>query len=840
MAGLHKDMNQDLTVILNKTNAEIIEENITLMEEFDEEFGESGKRLLHAISVESFSYKPTDIYLEKITDTTERYFMGDIYEEGDDISFRSFFEAFDVSESVRGVFEGIEKEIDELFKTYDKLLEELDGKIPGLYIKRRYSLSNDVKKYFRLFLKKSFLNLVEDFSFHQNVLRRAIIEYNNHAKQIKDLKSARMVMRLTATFLGGIPASLAVSGAYEYMISKETALFEKELLNLYHSWYILQNSDLFTMHSENYRPRVHHLYLSTITGLLLSVQKELRQIGYQITEVKNDFGVSLGLTEKKSMEFFKKLTSFLTVPGNHDLSHDINLFRNFISVMNHVPVFDDLDEMQAIEIKQKVLLKYLELQTCFLKEYGEMSDVLNDLNKSFYQNGCWDAFSFHLDHKEMLHVNTIISELMNEEKSKWNDMYSEFIKVNALHKGYLLDTKIMVLQKNVLNDRFIEIHYWCGKNEFMIEDWSSIESSADKIKMNHLKKEFDKKYNSPKMRILEKLNLVRSPINPIISENTLFEVNSILSSRKTDMGMLKIDESIFVHPGDKIFYSLYNHFKASNFWGGPYLDIDNKVLKKIVYAGDTKLLFSLLDFGVGIFHEIDDSKYLFYYVLMYGSPQMITSFLDWCLQNIKTYDRQLSSLLLKDGFVSPYYYIFATGNGNLATTYSRLLSSIPIAFKRKEYDMACTSSDELNLVAMTLSPTFDPLVLKINEENDINPIVSLGINNRYKTMRIIEKKFKGTFEQQFQGRPLLYHFYEIGCIGTIDFYFNALGISEFGGVSQDDIQDAIWKTQNRDFLREMNDTVTGVEEIIENELSVAREQKFYVIEKMLKDILNNK
>lgn len=835
-----KSTDSEIGNLLNLDGLKIIQENTKLTEEFIQRFDDhSVSGLLQSMSINSSSYKPVDVFLGRLTTTTEQYFSDIIDREGSNFSFREFFKAFDLSASAKGIVDGVHQDINDSIEMYDVILKNISKKFPEFQFENRYQLPSEFKNFSIIFLSKVFTTFFNDLAYHQTVLKRTIRKYKVHKSEINKLKTQKMALKLAATFLGGVPASLAVHGSYEYLIGQKVIGFEKELLHLFHSWYILQNSNLNQMIEEYYRPRLHYLYLSTITGMLSSIQNELNQFGYKINEIMSEDQILIGLIDGNAKMFTEKLNRFLGNTVSNDLEHDIKIFREFISVLNKIPQINLSFENFYEEVEGNIIIKYIELQSQSLKEFKNISSVLKEVSTSFDDIGLRYSYVNEMKDDDFSYATEILQLLPLEEKKKWVLMYSELIKKNNLHKGKLLNSNIFVLKDNILNNTFLKIYYMMGKTDFVTDRWTYFELNDDKKLIKDLKSRFDTQYAISKMTIIDKLFRKPDAIQTALESGDLFGVENMLSNPNSRLKKLRVDNSLFVHPYDMIFYNIHEEYRKGRLKELLNVKIDTDTLEKIVENDDWSLLQSLLDIGLDPFYIMSESTYLLNYAIMNGSLMMAHVVLSYVSENLIFFKEKLIKMTLNESYVSPYFIVFASGHGHLVETYSNLFNLIPYSIKRNEYNIACTVFDEISLNLMTLSSSFDTRILKIAKDSEVNPIVTLGINHRYHTMAVISETNIEVFKQFYNDRPLLYHFYELGCIGVVDFYYDILDIGEYGGISTDDIEEAIWKTQNRAFLKEMNKMVTGVDAKIEEELKYAKKNGYYVIQNMLEDILKN-
>lgn len=813
--------------------------NTKLSEEFLDTFnGKQVEGFLSFISSNSRSYNSVDTYLKKVVSTTEDYFSEIVESEGRNFSFKDFFVAFELSSSAKGIVDGVNQDVSDLIKIYNNVLDGISEKFPEFRFKDRYQLPIGFENYSKLFLCRIYSEFFDDISYHQTVLRRTISKYKDHKKDINELKSKRTATKLAATFLGGIPASIAVQSAYEYFIDKKVIEFEKEIHHLYHSWYILQNSNLNQMVGEDYHPRLQHLYLSTLTGMLCAIQDELNQVGYQILEVRREGHVSIGLSDGAQENYVKQLNDFLFIPVNEN-NYEVysNKLVYFMSTLNKLYDFGYSFENTYDNFVGKLMVRYIELQSLSLQHTNSTSKTLNKLIESLNLDEHNYSFIYDIDINDLGNLIEIVQSLTEENQKEWALMFADFVKNNNLNKGKLLDSNVLVLSDNILNNEFLKMYYLSGGTEFISEKWTNIEFYPDKNKIETLKLKFETQYVAYKRTILNKIFKKPDPLQIALNTNDLLGVETRLSKEDSQLTVLEIDDSLFIHPNDLIFFSIYNQYALNDEKKKLNIKIKNSTLEKIVESEDWSLIYMLLEVGFDPLYVMDESTYFLNYVLMNGSSEMVSVTLNYISKNFKQYEEGLTKILRNEKHFSPYFFVFASGYGYMAEVFPEIFTVVPLPNRKLEYNLACVVFDEINLNAMTLSSTFDLEILMISENSDINPILSLGINHCYHTMSILADEYPGVFEQSFNGRPILYYFYEAGYAGMTDFYYDVLEVKEFGGISVDDIMTAIWRTQNRAYLKEMNKMIVDVEGTIKDEIQYARNNGFYVIEKMLKDVL---
>lgn len=840
--------NEELKNILNKPGYEVYFENLELETELNENFNLLFVRpFLNRLSMSSTSKEPFNHYLDSILEKTDKLSQLS-NQDFTNSNMVELLKILNVSDSLKYMFsEGLQKQVLEIEEVYDEFLKLIQIKFPEIDFQKRYPFTEDMKKFCNTYLAKPLAPFAEVMIMHQKYLTKTFDLYKDHLINKKDMQSSYLISKLAGVFLGGIVGSVAVTALFEGFQTQGTRKFSEALAMSHQTWYQIQTANLIDTIVSNYQPRVHHLYLTLVGGLLLNIKKDLKVLGFELLEY-NVPGNSLEITlHDEGEEVFK-----VYIENTLNKILEIKDIVNVINTLSKYPCLQSLTDKSGNLYLEKLIVKYLLIVSIEIKKSPDtchfvellpainLRDIKDDGDFSFLQNDedkTIGGFPFLKTNEYKETYNLLESAFLDFPEY----MHSIFEAIVDKYNIYTWGDKnqiTKVLDSNPLSEIFMlsniitkkkTSYYIENVNDFnkavltpFVEKRQDSNSGLylkDKSLFNNTKESFLNKF---KIRITARRKLEAAILNlDYFSTKELLMSGIQLKEFNVPIEILQLE-----HRGYFEMLARYlNKMKVT---------ADESILLEIIENQDNEALRILLSLGLDPFTPVEDS-YLLGKVTIFGDSLLNLFIYEHCNNNFIEYDKSLKKL--STSYLTPYYFIFASGKTYINDVYPKLLSIISLDKVDKELTLASSSLPSKLLWEMYEVIDSDELFnyTKNIEGNFYNILCA---TNHYAFFNELHEKHPNLLKDKINNKYILREISELGNIDLAEHFIEKFEIYKIGDISYEDLETIVFTELNENYLRILLYLVDGIEEAFQEIKIQADNENQMIASKLLERVLD--
>ncbi|EPY7705633.1 MULTISPECIES: hypothetical protein [Bacillus] len=828
--------NTNLDQIINENGYDLYFKNLQLEDEIIESFsGLASYPVLSRLSISASSIEPVNHYLDSVVTTSE--FLQKISDqEATDSTFLDVIKSLDVSESLKYMFgEGLKKEISSIEKEYNIVLTLMEEAFPSISFAKRYPFTDQMRKFCHVFLAHALKPLADNMIEHQKQLKKTFELFKTYMKDKKDLQSTYFLSKLAGSFLGGITGSLAVTALFSGMDSFGERRFSQVLSTAHQTWYRIQTTNITNTCTSNYKPRLHHLYLSLVGGLLLYIQRDLHMLGFEITEFSFTANkISVDLHNEGEEQFIQSINHLLDSGSSlEELVQTLHTFATFPQLVSLT------DENHHLYI-EKLVVHYLYLQAKLLKDTTKPYRLTEVLPAILWINERVNpAFSF-LEDSSYKDIYETIEDAFFDYPDEIHDIYLALVENNRLYTWGDKEKTSKVLYYDQLSTIYIVTCFGAKGNipAYFIED---VQYFKDNILLPYLQ-ELE---NSPFFCGLAEKWLPSASKEMFITkwitklsghsklENAIATLDYITTEKLLKDGgkvrSLTISKEL-IQPEYRSFLALLsNHLETVE------LRIDQDILLEILKNNDFTTLIDLLKLGLDPFTPLEDT-YLLARITSQCNFLMADTIYHHCLQSLANYQASVNKLT--EDQQSPYYFLFFSGKTYLTEKYKELINCVPVEKREKELSMAVASLAGMLLWNM-LEAGYDPKFVSYAANGDNSFFKTICSTNHYYVLNMIHQWNPALLETQVQGNSMLREIYELGHTDLAWHFHEVYNIHDIGEVSYDDVENAAVVELNESYLILLNENINGVEDVLKEIQEKANEYEQWVIVELVEKVLNS-
>ena len=740
----------------------------------------------------------------------------------------------DVAESIAYMFgEGLEKDVARIEEEYNDTLKLIGRHFPSIDFAKRYPFTEQMRKFSHHYLAHSLKPLAEVMASHQAQLQKAFELFKKNMKNKKELQSTYLIAKLAGSLLGGIPGSLGVSALFHGMNSNAEQQFIQELSLAHQTWYRIQTANLTETVTANYKPRLHHLCLSLIGGLWISIQKDLQVLGIEITDM--DFTgstITIELHEKGEEKFEWRMKQILKT--SNDPNKVIDTIRTF-STFPQLASFTDTDNHLYIE---KLYVHYLYLQAKELIETGKAVDLVQEIPSLNWVNERINSpFSFLEDDSYNEIFNTIHTAFF-DFPDEMHRIYFEIIESNGLYSWSNTDKSRKILDWDYLAAFYI-VSCILSKQMVPAYDIDEIQDFTESYLLPLLKEEPDSQiYFDIVDRWLpsdQSGNFITKWVGKLNNTNKLQQAIAALDYRMAEKLLRAGSQIKSLTITEEMVALKHRHFlNLITSMGKPTeLKVEEDALLMVLENNDDIGLELLLKLGVNPFTPLDGT-YLLARVTSRGNWIMAETIYQYCLSSFDQYKSSIMSL--PDDQLTPYYFLYLSGKTYWPSKYPELINCIPADRREKELTMATASLTSRLLWEMFLTGYNDKFVsyARTREDSFFKTLCSTA---HYLVVDEIHAFKPSLLASEIQGKPMLREVYELGHMDLAWHFHEILDIHDIGEVNYEDIERAVVAELNENFLILLNQSINGVDEALANIRQEAKEYGQTVIMELIDRVL---
>lgn len=801
---------KDIEAILNDTGYEIYFKNLKFEEEIIREFPPlAGNTIVSRLGLAGSSTGPVELYLNTVVETVE--FLNRVSnQESKNSTFLDVIKSMDVSKPLSYMFgEGLEIEIKNLEAEYNSVLELIQNAFPGIDFSKRYPFSEHMRKFSRLYLSQSLRPIAEVMTTHQKQLKKALVLYKKNMKNRKELQSAYFISKLAGSFLGGISGSLAVSALFNGMNSFGEQQFSRELSHAYQTWNLVQSANLTETIVSNFKPRLHHLYLSLVGGLLLNIQKDLKIIGFEIYEFNFVAdSICIELHDQGEKAFTKKMEYLIRTCK--DVSEIINAIKTFEFFPQLISSSDTSNNLYI----EKLYVQYMYLQAESLLKTGKAaSSNVKLMGVTWLTERIDEPFSF-LDSNEYYDTKKKIEDAFNDFPNEMQQLFKDMIEVNKLYSYCNQNKSKKILDRDFFSELYIKSciyslqipDYDIEEMRDFAENSLSLMSISDTAAINGVIEKWISKEH--------KKNPLRKWINKFQEASKLEEAILSLDYRsieKLASSGIKVRSLLITR--EMVSQDRRHLLKLIATLGKPTkINVEEEALLFVIKNQDDITLEILLELGIDPFTALNDT-YLLANITTGGNFCMIETIYQHCLSSMDNYILSIQNLPIDK--LTPYYYLYITGNTYWPEQYPELINSISVERRERELTLATSSLSSLLLSDM-FKAGYDSQFISFASANEESFLKTLCSTAHYVVFNEIYNLDSSLLVSRVGEVTMLREVYELGNMDMAWHLREALGVYDIGEVNYEDVEEAALVELNENFLTLLKQTVEGVPEALGN------------------------
>lgn len=772
------------------------------------------KQLTSHIAIMSAGFKPLNRYMDYAVEAIE-YLSAVANNEIEVSNMVQLLKKLDVSDPLSYlVGEGLEKVIYDLEDMYNQTLQMIENEAPYLYVKDRYPFTNQMKKFCHIYIAQSLKPVAHAMSEHQLQLKKTCDAYSFYLSEKKNYQSSRIIAKVAGSLLGGVLGSLSITAIFAGMNSVNERRFNHELSITHHTWYAIQSKDLHQSAIGNYCPRVYHLYLSLIGGLLNKVSRDLNAVGLKMKNYyPNRFKIELDLQDDVKEEYIEYLERLLTSENNVD--EVLNCIRTF-TLKSYLKYILDSDGYLYIE---RLYAHYLYLQAKSILKNDEIQTLPDDIQPIYWYKELQDerGFSFLEDEKYKKIFNVLI-EAFENDPNKMTALYASIVNLNKLYTRtdqptekkvfiegpltYMYFAAILIVKEEIPSE-WAETYLDSGVISLIkeLKEGEGLKSSLYKKAELWMSAELSKKKENLFIRIKNTF-VPRNILNEAIqSKNYPAVLNLIENGNKIDS--IEITDELASLQYRSMLKILSTSFKNID------LIINQDIVIDIIEKDDFQAMSLLLEIGLNPFLPINDS-YLLAEVIVTGSIDMVYEVCYHCQLNIERYKNILSNWDIQSP--SPYYALHIMGLGFVVEDFPELVRYIPADVKKTELTTVLSWKNE-GVVCEMLMNGYDPQFIG---ENDIeNPFLwALLSGSSYSVLNAINNQYPEILRAKLNDKTVLRHIYELGHVDMANHFHEVFQIHDIGTVYVEEIEKAVYEL-NKNFLILLKNEISNLEDILQ-------------------------